>query len=108
MPENDVTVDADFEFMLEKDSYDNYIVSTDEELLILSKAVNDGYEAGNVVLTADVTASTENGFEPIGTNDNPYKGNFNGKGHTAAYRYFTVYIIQVTLRFHYADKCAGI
>ena len=78
MPENDVTVDADFEFMLEKDSYDNYIVSTDEELLILSKAVNDGYEAGNVVLTADVTASTENGFEPIGTNDNPYKGNFNG------------------------------
>lgn len=82
MPENDVTVDADFEFMLEKDSYDNYIVSTDEELLILSKAVNDGYEAGNVVLTADVTASTENGFEPIGTNDNPYKGNFNGKGHT--------------------------
>ncbi len=22
------------------------------------------------------------GFEPIGTNDNPYKGNFNGKGHT--------------------------
>ena len=46
MPENDVTVDADFEFMLEKDSYDNYIVSTDEELLILSKAVNDGYEAG--------------------------------------------------------------
>ena len=42
MPENDVTVDADFEFMLEKDSYDNYIVSTDEELLILSKAVNDG------------------------------------------------------------------
>ena len=30
MPENDVTVDADFEFMLEKDSYDNYIVSTDE------------------------------------------------------------------------------
>lgn len=82
MPKNDVTVDADFEFMLEKDSYDNYIVSTDEELLILSKAVNDGYEAGNVVLTADVTASTENGFEPIGTNDNPYKGNFNGKGHT--------------------------
>ena len=82
MPKNDVTVDADFEFMLEKDSYDNYIVSSDEELLILSKAVNDGYEAGNVVLTADVTASTENGFEPIGTNDNPYKGNFNGKGHT--------------------------
>ena len=82
MPKNDVTVDADFEFMLEKDSYDNYIVSTDEELLVLSKAVNDGYEAGNVVLTADVTASTENGFEPIGTNDNPYKGNFNGKGHT--------------------------
>lgn len=82
MAKNDVTVDADFEFMLEKDSYDNYIVSTDEELLILSKAVNDGYEAGNVVLTADVTASTENGFEPIGTNDNPYKGNFNGKGHT--------------------------
>ena len=59
MPENDVTVDADFEFMLEKDSYDNYIVSTDEELLILSKAVNDGYEVGNVVLAADVTASTE-------------------------------------------------
>lgn len=82
MPENDVTVDADFEFMLEKDSYDNYIVSTDEELLILSKAVNDGYEAGNVVLAADVTASTEKGFEPIGTNDNPYKGKFNGKGHT--------------------------
>lgn len=82
MPENDVTVDADFEFMLEKDSYDNYIVSTDEELLILSKAVNDGYEVGNVVLAADVTASTEKGFEPIGTNDNPYKGNFNGKGHT--------------------------
>ena len=45
MPENNVTVDADFEFMLEKDSYDNYIVSTDEELLILSKAVNDGYHS---------------------------------------------------------------
>lgn len=37
MPENDVTVDADFEFMLEKDSYDNYIVSTDEELLFYQR-----------------------------------------------------------------------
>lgn len=82
MPENDVTIAAEVEVNLEKNSNNEYVISTDEELTFLAKAVNNGFEIRNVVLAADVTASTAKGFEPIGTKDKPYKGNFNGKGHT--------------------------
>lgn len=84
MPEKDVIVNASAELKLEKvDEHNTYAINTSEELNMFAKAVNSGrYISAGAILTADVTASTENGFEPIGTQTNPYRGMFDANGHT--------------------------
>ena len=71
-----------------------YIISTVDDLNTLASFINAGenYEGKYFNLGADIeftrekwdaaSSSTENNFTPIGTPDNPFKGIFNGKGHT--------------------------
>ncbi|MCI5884369.1 MAG: hypothetical protein MRZ84_10145, partial [Eubacterium sp.] len=83
MPEKKVTVDAQMELNLTKLEDGRYAISTAEELAIFAKAVNSGiFREEKAALTADIKASTEDGFEPIGTKSNPYGGSFYGDGHT--------------------------
>lgn len=83
MPGKDVTVDAEMEFALTKLSNGSYAISTEKELAIFAKAVNSGeYSNAKAALTADITAKTAEGFEPIGTYEHPYEGAFYGNGHT--------------------------
>ena len=65
-----------------------YIIETPAGLDTLSKRVNNGnsYEGVYFKLDADIeylyTSTTENNYTAIGTEDNPFKGVFNGDGHT--------------------------
>jgi hypothetical protein len=72
-----------------------YIISTVDDLKTLASFINAGenYEGKYFNLGADiefphettwdaVSTRAENNFTAIGTNDNPFKGIFNGKGHT--------------------------
>ena len=61
-----------------------YQLATAADLKLFSTVVNNninGATAAKVVLTADIDMSGEEYFEPIGTTDNPYKGEFDGQGH---------------------------
>ena len=83
MPEKDVTVDAEVTLALTQLEDDTYAISTAGELRLFAMAVNSGYyNAAEVTLTEDITASSEDGFVPIGTFDNPFCGSFYGDGHT--------------------------
>ena len=66
-----------------------YIIDSPVGLDTLSKRVNSGvssYEGVYFKLAADIeysyTSKTENNYTAIGTEDNPFKGVFNGDGHT--------------------------
>ncbi|WP_405338996.1 MBG domain-containing protein [Fibrobacter sp.] len=71
-----------------------YIISTVDDLKTLAMFINVGenYDGKYFNLGADIeftrekwdaaSSSTENNFSAIGTEDNPFKGIFNGKGHT--------------------------
>ena len=62
-------------------------ISTQAELEALAAAVNSGvatFEGAEVSLAADITVSDAS-FEGIGTQDHPFKGSFDGKGHTITF-----------------------
>ncbi len=72
---------------------DPYKISNPSQLAYLSKLVNSGNaQAGKYfVLTSDIRLSNDRisgwtggaiSFTPIGTEKNPFKGNFNGAGHS--------------------------
>ncbi len=66
---------------------DAYVISTTEDLNLLSERVNSGINdfAGKFFkLGANITynKSTENNFNPIGNSTNSFKGIFDGKGYT--------------------------
>ena len=83
MPAENVTVDAETEINLTKLEDYSYKISTPEELVLFANAVNSGdFSDAYATLTADITVSTADGFESIGTQSNPYSGYFYGEGHT--------------------------
>ena len=80
-----------------------YQISNKEELYAFALLVNNGETSANAVLTADITVNTGvlksdgtlnnngSGFEtwtPIGNDQNPYTGTFDGQGHTISGLYF--------------------
>ncbi len=79
MPNSNVKVDAEVNLKLTELEDGSYEISTAEELKTFAKAVNGGVRKVSATLTADITASTADGFEPI---SNWYEGDFNGNGHT--------------------------
>ena len=65
---------------------DAYVISTTDQLNLLSERVNAGnnYMCKYFKLDADITYNKEttNNFTPIGTGSHPFCGNFDGQGHT--------------------------
>ena len=65
-----------------------YIIASRYDLNQLASNVNNGsydYEGKDIILVNDLDYSNSNGYAsytPIGSQDNPFKGRFNGKGHT--------------------------
>ncbi len=61
----------------------NYIykISTGDELIAFATKVNDGYVTAKAELTADIDMNGVTDFQPIGTEDKPFQGIFDGKGH---------------------------
>ena len=60
-----------------------YLIQCAEHLNLLAKAVNAGeekYKEAKIVLDRDVDLGGY-GYTPIGTEDNPFKGYFDGQGH---------------------------
>ena len=55
-------------------------ISTAEDLVAFSEAVNGGATSSPAILTADIDMSGV-AIEPIGTTDNLFTGTFDGKGH---------------------------
>ncbi|MEL7567027.1 MAG: LamG-like jellyroll fold domain-containing protein, partial [Dehalobacterium sp.] len=59
-----------------------YKISAAVELISVRDAVYSQYLGAYFVQTADIDLSGVENWEPIGTYDNPFTGNFDGKGHT--------------------------
>ena len=59
-----------------------YLISTQEQLAYLADSLNENttYQGLYFALTKDISLSGE--WKPIGTAKYPFKGNFNGNGHT--------------------------
>ena len=60
-----------------------YQITSADDLKALARIVNFGSSAVNAVLTADITIGSDQAM--IGTIDNPYRGNFDGQGHTITF-----------------------
>lgn len=89
VPYSNVTITAETKEIplpLSSDENGNYRVSSVDDLCQMATMVNSGYNEyiyGSYVLTKDITF--EGGAlwsTPIGTTDSPFKGQFNGQGHT--------------------------
>jgi hypothetical protein len=72
---------------------DEYVISSASELAGFAEFINNGGQttqrtSGNVdfVLTSNIDLNNH-AFTPIGTEENPYKGVFNGKGYTISNLY---------------------
>ena len=65
-----------------------YQIGTAEQLAWFANAVNSGSQSIKGKLTADIqlnaSGSTANKWTPIGTESNPFKGTFDGDGHTVS------------------------
>lgn len=65
-----------------------YQIGTAEQLAWFANAVNSGSQSIKGKLTADIqlnaSGSTANRWTPIGTQTNPFKGTFDGDGHTVS------------------------
>lgn len=65
-----------------------YQISSADELYWFADAVNSGSQSIKGKLTADIQlneeGSTENKWTPIGTQDSPFMGTFDGDGHTVS------------------------
>ena len=87
---------------------DPYQIATAEQLAYLAQSVNSGepYEGIYFTLTSDIALNDTTGeywtafarqWTPIGTYDNPFKGNLDGAGHTVTGLYINVNKQQVGL-----------
>ncbi|MCL2336515.1 MAG: hypothetical protein FWC60_03730 [Firmicutes bacterium] len=72
-------------------SADPFIIATSEQLAQLASEVNSGtvssevyyYRLGNTIdLSSPINYSSGQGWIPIGTGDNPFRGHFDGAGYT--------------------------
>lgn len=62
---------------------DPYVISTLEQLELFRDEVNTGESEGKYyTLGANIDLSTVENWVPIGTSGNPFKGTFDGNGHT--------------------------
>lgn len=69
---------------LEKDSNGFYQIASKEELTAVAYAISQGksgWASADYVLTADINL-VDAFWTPIGTENNPFTGRFNGNGHT--------------------------
>ena len=90
--ENDDHAHSDVEVVEEVDSEEPKVVNatnptltitTAAQLADLAAKVNDGtYGVCNVTLAADISLSGYSDWTPIGTAENPFRGKFDGMGHT--------------------------
>jgi hypothetical protein len=61
-----------------------YQLASARDVMLFSMRVNNGESDAKAVLTADIDMGefiTEHGYEPIGTPDHPFKGEFDGQNH---------------------------
>ncbi len=65
---------------------DPYLVETPAELQLLSSEVNGGNDFYGmlIILMKDISMSGVTSWEPIGTESNPFKGTFDGSGHSVS------------------------
>lgn len=86
MPEGDVEISAETELKFEKSAGGVYTLSGAGDMILFSKAVNDGAVTSNsefaVAESEDVIDLTTGGFEPIGTSEHKFEGVFNGGKNT--------------------------
>ena len=89
VPYSNITIVAETKKIpgaLSVDSKGNYVVSSYDELCQMAEMVNSGYSKyakASYVLTKDIYfQSGKEWTTPIGTEENPFIGNFNGQGHT--------------------------
>ncbi len=84
MPEYNVTITADTKINLAEESEDMYLINTADDMKILSKAVKNEYETSNktFTLTSDLSLSSADGFEMIGSQRGYFNGTFDGQNHT--------------------------
>lgn len=66
----------------QKDSDDYYQITNESELRWFAQAVNGGKKSIKARLMNDITVNKNTQWTPIGTNDNRFKGTFDGHGHT--------------------------
>ena len=67
--------------MLEQDGDGVYQIATAEELWDFAELVNGGKTDASAILTADIDLNNQL-WDPIGNSSRPYRGTFNGNGHT--------------------------
>ncbi len=86
MPEGDVEISAEIELKFAKSAGGVYTLSGASDMILFSKAVNDGAVSPDsefaVAESADVIDLTTGGFEPIGTSEHKFEGVFNGGKNT--------------------------
>ncbi len=65
-------------------SDDILIINNPEKLIEFRNNVNGGnsYEGYNIFLTGDITLNSSEEWEPIGNDENPFYGTFDGKNHS--------------------------
>ena len=81
--DQDVSIAAELSPNLEKNSAGQYQISSAEDLIIFSQAVNNGFcQDDAAVLIANFSVSTGDGFTPIGSQAKPFRGKFYGDGFT--------------------------
>lgn len=66
----------------QKGSDDYYQITNERDLRWFAQAVNGGKKSINARLMNDITVDKNTQWTPIGTNDNRFKGTFDGHGHT--------------------------
>ena len=59
-----------------------YKISNETELFDFAQYVNSENTLADAVLLADITVSEDKSWTPMGNNNNPYIGRFDGNGHT--------------------------
>ncbi len=89
VPYSNVTITAETKYIpqpLNTDEDGNYIVGSVDDLCQMASMVNSGYSdyiSGSYVLSEDITFKGNTLWStPIGTTDSPFKGQFDGQGHT--------------------------
>ena len=65
-----------------KDGKGYYQITNERDLRWFAQAVNGGKRSINARLMNDITVDKNTQWTPIGTNDNRFKGTFDGHGHT--------------------------